>query len=87
VIAIGVDDLEQAVAGLRAKGADFIDEIFERPWGRIIPFAEPDGNELQLYGSPRDSVSHQGHAARHGQWAAPDARRRYPSPDPAYAST
>jgi predicted enzyme related to lactoylglutathione lyase len=54
VIAFGVDDLEKTVADLRGKGADFTDEVSEHPWGRVIPFADPDGNDLQLYSSPND---------------------------------
>ncbi len=52
VIAFGVDDLEQAVEELRGKGASFTDDISEHHWGRIIPFADPDGNDLQLYSPP-----------------------------------
>jgi predicted enzyme related to lactoylglutathione lyase len=54
VIAFGVEDLEQAVANLRERGAEVTDEISEHPWGRIVPFVDPDGNDLQLYSSPTE---------------------------------
>lgn len=46
-------ELEQEVERLRAAGVDFPDGISEHPWGRIVPFKDPDGNDLQLYAQPR----------------------------------
>jgi predicted enzyme related to lactoylglutathione lyase len=46
-------ELEDEVERLRARGVEFPDEISEHPWGRIVPFKDPDGNDLQLYAPPR----------------------------------
>ena len=32
--------------------AGFPGGISDHPWGRIAPFADPDGNELQIYAPP-----------------------------------
>lgn len=53
VIAFSVeDDLEGTVASLKDEGVTFTGEISEHPWGRIATFADPDGNDLQLYQAP-----------------------------------
>jgi len=46
-------DLEHEVERLKAEGVDFSGEISEHPWGRIVPFKDPDGNDLQLFAPPR----------------------------------
>jgi predicted enzyme related to lactoylglutathione lyase len=46
-------ELEQEVERLRGAGVDFPDGISEHPWGRIVPFKDPDGNDLQLYAPPQ----------------------------------
>ncbi|MET0557188.1 MAG: VOC family protein [Solirubrobacterales bacterium] len=53
VIAFSVDDLDQTVERLRGEGVEFSGEISEHPWGRIAPFKDPDGNDLQVYAPPR----------------------------------
>ena len=45
-------ELEQEVDRLKAAGVEFSDPISEHPWGRIVPFKDPDGNDLQLYAPP-----------------------------------
>jgi len=45
-------DLEDEVQRLKDAGVEFPDEISEHPWGRIVPFKDPDGNDLQLYTPP-----------------------------------
>jgi predicted enzyme related to lactoylglutathione lyase len=53
LIAFGADgSLEDEVERLKGQGVEFSDEISEHPWGRIVPFKDPDGNDLQLYASP-----------------------------------
>lgn len=52
VIAFGVDDIEATVASLKDKGVEFTGELSEHPWGRIAPFKDPDGNDLQVYAPP-----------------------------------
>ena len=47
-------DLEQEVARLKDAGVEFPDEISEHRWGRIVPFKDPDGNDLQLYAAPSE---------------------------------
>ena len=37
---------------LKEKGVEFSDDISEHPWGKIVPFKDPDGNDLQLYEAP-----------------------------------
>src|SRR3954447_19882581 len=46
-------ELEDEVERLRGAGVEFPDGISEHPWGRIVPFKDPDGNDLQLYSPPR----------------------------------
>ena len=46
-------EIEREVERLKHAGVDFSDEISEHPWGRIVPFKDPDGNDLQLYAPPR----------------------------------
>ena len=45
-------DIEGEVERLKGAGVEFPDEISEHPWGRIVPFKDPDGNDLQLYAPP-----------------------------------
>jgi predicted enzyme related to lactoylglutathione lyase len=45
-------ELADEVQRLRDAGVTFSDEISEHPWGRIAPFKDPDGNDLQLYAPP-----------------------------------
>ena len=54
VIAFGVDDLDKTVDSLKEAGVEFTGEVSEHPWGRIAPFKDPDGNDLQLYAPPSD---------------------------------
>jgi predicted enzyme related to lactoylglutathione lyase len=46
-------ELEDEVQRLQEAGVEFPDGISEHPWGRIVPFKDPDGNDLQLYSPPR----------------------------------
>ena len=39
---------------LRAAGVKFVGGISDHPWGRIAAFKDTEGNDLQLYGPPRD---------------------------------
>lgn len=43
------DELEQ-ISG--RGGASIEGEISEYPWGRILPFKDSEGNDLQLYSPP-----------------------------------
>lgn len=53
VVAFRVDDDIEAAAGqLRDKGVDLAGEVSEHPWGKVVTFADPDGNDLQLYQPP-----------------------------------
>ncbi|GAB3908972.1 hypothetical protein GCM10029964_109730 [Kibdelosporangium lantanae] len=42
------DDIEQAMADLRAKGVE-VSEIHEERWGRISALKLPDGSDLPIY--------------------------------------
>jgi predicted enzyme related to lactoylglutathione lyase len=44
--------LEDEVARLKDAGVAFSDGISEHAWGRVVPFKDPDGNDLQLYAPP-----------------------------------
>ena len=54
VIAFAVDDLDATVQALTEKGVEFTDGTSEHPWGKIAPFRDPEGNDLQLYAPPGD---------------------------------
>jgi predicted enzyme related to lactoylglutathione lyase len=45
--------IEDEVATLKERGADIQGEISEHPWGKIIPFKDSEGNDLQLYSPPQ----------------------------------
>jgi predicted enzyme related to lactoylglutathione lyase len=45
--------IEDEVAALKERGADIQGEISEHPWGKIIPFKDSEGNDLQLYSPPQ----------------------------------
>ena len=45
-------DIESEVSRLKAAGVEFPTEISEHPWGQIVTFKDPDGNDLQLYSPP-----------------------------------
>jgi len=44
--------IEDEVARLKDAGVEFSGELSEHAWGRIVPFKDPDGNDLQLYSPP-----------------------------------
>jgi predicted enzyme related to lactoylglutathione lyase len=54
VVAFKVGDIDSSVEELKGKGVEFSGEISEHPWGRIAPFKDPDGNDLQLFAPPTD---------------------------------
>ena len=45
-------DIEAEVAGLQAKGVEFTGGIADFPWGRLAPFKDSEGNDLQFYAPP-----------------------------------
>ena len=45
-------DLQDEVKRLEEAGVEFSGEVTEHPWGRIVPFRDPDGNDLQLFEPP-----------------------------------
>jgi predicted enzyme related to lactoylglutathione lyase len=53
VVAFGVDGaIEDAVDELKTAGVEFAGELSEHPWGKIAPFKDSEGNDLQLYQPP-----------------------------------
>jgi predicted enzyme related to lactoylglutathione lyase len=48
VIAFATTDIDGTVSELKERGVEFKGEISEHPWGKIAPFADPDGNILQV---------------------------------------
>ena len=47
--------IEAEVERLTAQGVEFSGGISDHPWGRIAPFKDSEGNDLQLYGPPEKS--------------------------------
>ena len=45
----GIDEEYQK---LQERGVSFTGEISDHPWGRIAPFKDTEGNDLQLYSPP-----------------------------------
>ena len=45
--------IDDEVSRLKDAGVDFPDGVSEHPWGKIVPFRDPDGNDLQLFEPPR----------------------------------
>lgn len=43
------DGIEAEVDRLRAAGVSFTGDISDHDWGRIAPFKDSEGNDLQLY--------------------------------------
>jgi predicted enzyme related to lactoylglutathione lyase len=48
-----VDDIEAEVARLRARGAQFRNDILEGPGGKQILLLDPSGNVVELFEYPR----------------------------------
>jgi len=44
------NDLEATLAAVQAAGGRIIEEIFEFPGGRRFEFAEPNGNQMAVWG-------------------------------------
>ncbi len=44
--------IEAEVQRLQEAGVEFPGGISEHPWGRIAPFRDPEGNDLQFYAPP-----------------------------------
>ena len=45
-------DIEAEVEELKGKGVEFAGGISDHPWGRIAPFKDSEGNDLQFYAPP-----------------------------------
>ncbi len=53
VIAFSCDgDIEGEVERLKGQGVSFTGDVSEHPWGRIAPFKDVDGNDLQVFAPP-----------------------------------
>ena len=44
--------LDDAVEELRGQGVEFSGGISDHDWGRIAPFKDSEGNDLQLFEAP-----------------------------------
>jgi predicted enzyme related to lactoylglutathione lyase len=44
--------IDGAVEELKERGVEFVDGVSDHPWGRIAPFKDSEGNDLQLYEPP-----------------------------------
>jgi predicted enzyme related to lactoylglutathione lyase len=45
--------IDDEVERLRAAGVRFTGGISDHPWGRIAPFKDSEGNDLQFYSAPQ----------------------------------
>jgi predicted enzyme related to lactoylglutathione lyase len=45
--------LDEAVEELRGQGVQFSGGISDHDWGRIAPFKDSEGNDLQLFEAPK----------------------------------
>ena len=46
--------IEAEVDRLRSAGVSFTGGISDHDWGRIAPFKDSEGNDLQIYAPPQD---------------------------------
>ncbi|GAB3689207.1 VOC family protein [Angustibacter aerolatus] len=46
--------IDDEYARLQSAGATVTGEISDHPWGRIAPFKDTEGNDLQLYAPPSE---------------------------------
>ena len=44
--------IQAAMEELQGKGVEFTGGVSEHPWGKIAPFKDSEGNDLQLYTPP-----------------------------------
>ena len=44
--------IDEEVSRLKSAGVEFTGGISDHPWGRIAPFKDTEGNDLQFYGPP-----------------------------------
>lgn len=44
-----VDDIEAEVARLKSKGVRLVTPVGEESWGKYVWFADPEGNQYQLW--------------------------------------
>jgi predicted enzyme related to lactoylglutathione lyase len=46
--------IDDEVGRLQTAGVNFTGGISDHPWGRIAPFKDSEGNDLQFYSPPKD---------------------------------
>lgn len=46
--------IEDEVENLKSRGASIEGEISDHEWGRIFPFKDSEGNDLQFYTPPKN---------------------------------
>jgi predicted enzyme related to lactoylglutathione lyase len=46
-------DIDAEVERLASQGVTFPGGVSDHPWGKVAPFKDPDGNDLQLYEAPQ----------------------------------
>ncbi|MNC91267.1 Glyoxalase-like domain protein [compost metagenome] len=54
-LVLAVPNLEEVVAGLRARGARFRSDVISGPGGKQIQLLDPDGNPIELFEPARQS--------------------------------
>lgn len=45
--------IEAAKSSLEEKGVEFTGDVSEHDWGKIVPFKDSEGNDLQLFEAPK----------------------------------
>jgi predicted enzyme related to lactoylglutathione lyase len=49
VLQFRVDNLDDTVSELAARGVQFTTDISEQEWGRVVTCVDLEGNEIQIY--------------------------------------
>ena len=52
VITFSAPDIDAEYAALQGKGVQFTGEVSSYDWGKVAPFKDSEGNDLQLYAPP-----------------------------------
>jgi predicted enzyme related to lactoylglutathione lyase len=47
-VTIETDDCAETFEELKSRGAEFVTDVLEFPWGYVAQFKDPDGNLLQI---------------------------------------
>jgi predicted enzyme related to lactoylglutathione lyase len=54
VITFTAEDIDGEMERLQDRGTEFTGGVSSYDWGRVAPFKDSEGNDLQLYAPPAD---------------------------------